>query len=421
MKFTKQHLLRAASIIFPTVACSTAAYWLGIGPLAKAGLKNRLNLMVLGGTNVGQFVSPADSISEFDSRAVSQIAEYPACLEEECMPSELDRTSLVFQRNVEQLKKELCSIDGFFKKFKPFVSLIAQGYEPQSALIRHVSLQRNVPILAVENTAIKDRMIWDCVSGITTNRSLAKSFFWRYENSVDPDYCQKYCDHMIKTTRSRKLKEHQSPDAKLALPFKNYALFLGQVYTDTATLFSIDQWGKPENLLKTFLRICKKESVAAVIKLHPREREGRAPIVERPYDKLTWRKIQEDPELFEMCCDSGCVYVDHENEFDTYSLMEHCLLTTTLTSQSGLESAIRGKPSVVCGPAFYAGLGFTYDCLEPEGFEVAFARALKSEGTARTELARLFATIYFEKYCREKNTTTVFELLRLVGNSRSLF
>jgi hypothetical protein len=66
-------------------------------------------------------------------------------------------------------------------------------------------------------------------------------------------------------------------------------------------------------------------------------------------------------------------------------------------------------------------MGFTFDCLSPENFASAFAQALNCDVAVRTKIAQLFATIYFEKYCREKSLATVFQLLRLTGKSRNLF
>ncbi|MEM9411009.1 MAG: hypothetical protein AAGA30_07845 [Planctomycetota bacterium] len=424
MSFIKNQILNAASTVLPTVACSTSANWLDIGSLVKAGLGHGYSVVQLSEFMIQKVLQSKVSTSSLatDANAIKRFALYPTCLEAECMPSEIVKFHEVNQKYIDKLTILLRAVRKFFELYRPSVSLIAQGYEPESALIRYVAAQYSIPVLAIENTALSDRMIWDCVSGITTNRSMSKNFFWRHEEFADEDYCSKFCEQIIESTKARKLAEHQSPENDNFQRFKNgYCLFLGQVYTDTATLFSIGKWNKPEHLLKSFLVTCKNQNLPAVIKLHPREKSGSAPIINREHKKLTWRKIQADDELFELCQNSELVYVDHDNECDTYKLMDNCRLTVTLTSQSGLESAIRGKTSIVCGPSFYSDMGFTYESYSPETFPAVFQEALAGNGDRDTILARKFATIYFEKYCKPKTMKSVFDLLTATRKSRKLF
>ena len=107
------------------------------------------------------------------------------------------------------------------------------------------------------------------------------------------------------------------------------------------------------------------------------------------------------------------VLIDSENEFDTYDLIRRARLSVTINSQSGLEAAIRGTPTVVCGQAFYGSLGFTYDASRAEHFGIAFSEAAAAKAEpSKTRLARKFTTIYFDRYCREKSIGSLLTLIK---------
>ena len=65
--------------------------------------------------------------------------------------------------------------------------------------------------------------------------------------------------------------------------------------------------------------------------------------------------------------------IDADNMYDMYDLMAGCSAAVTINSQSGLEAAIRGKPVVVCGEAFYGGLGFTCEAQVPCNRQISAA------------------------------------------------
>lgn len=418
----KRILSRMAGSLMPTIACSQAIGWLGIPNLRIQGLKKWTSLEFVPSLNEGSL-----SNEQLEKRTVDpnllkllrNIAIYPFCIEQECLPSEIDLDNPArkerFEEWVHRLSIGLDSVRDFFERKNPKLGLIVQGYEIQSALIRHVCIERGIPILALENTALKDRFLWDNVSAITTNRNLSKNYFWRYEGFVDDLRAKEYCQQIIATTKQRKQAEHQSPGSITGLPFQNkkFALFLGQVYTDSSILYGLGNWDSPEQVIERFLDECRNRELNAVIKLHPKEMNGTAPITNKPYAQLTWRKLQSAPRLAESFLQADDVFVDLQNLTDTYELIMRSDLTVTITSQCGLEAAIRGKPSVVCGQAFYSSMGLTYDAASPNDFGRAFADAYDGKALEeKTVAAQKFAFVHFEKYCREKTPSSVFRLAR---------
>ena len=122
----------------------------------------------------------------------------------------------------------------------------------------------------------------------------------------------------------------------------------------------------------------------------------------------------QDERFRALANDSDRIMIDHENQYDTYDLMQKSDVAVTLNSQAGLEAAIRGVPAVVAGQAFYGGLGFTLAADCPELLEIQVSRALGMDKQKRKELqsaAQIFTHIYFERYCIPKTPDAVANLI----------
>jgi hypothetical protein len=89
----------------------------------------------------------------------------------------------------------------------------------------------------------------------------------------------------------------------------------------------------------------------------------------------------------------------------------HCV--ATINSQSGLEAAIRGKPVLVLGDAFYCGLGFTNDW----SFPVLLESLGPDDMVSDVARARRFAYIFLELYCEGKTPEAVVSLIQNVMGS----
>jgi len=297
-----------------------------------------------------------------------------------------------------------------FKRKKPSLVVLMQGYETINAAARAAALQLSIPVLALENTARSDRFLWDNVSGITTNRSLAKNFYWRYKGLIDKSSVQEYNTSYIASIKLKKSEEHTSPVKRFndQGTDKPMVLFLGQVLTDSSMVFGIGKWETPLNVIKETIDWVKKNNTRLVVKLHPKELSGKAPINEKLYNKLTYRKMLED-DFLKSAIEDEQIIIDHENEFDTYDLIENASIIVTVNSQSGLEALQFKKPVVVCGSAFYDGLGFTLDSHDPRFFDIIMNDAMSFEVPYS---AHEFNYIYYEKYCLEKEAQRLVKLVQ---------
>jgi hypothetical protein len=292
-------------------------------------------------------------------------------------------------------------------------AVVVQGFEPANAIIREAAIRQGINILAIENSMLRDRVVWDNVAGVNTNRSLAGSYFLRYLDVVDAAPVDQLICDLLRLTPQLKTRQHASPAGSVSDAFisklsgRPYCLFLGQVYTDSSLLFGIDNWQSPLACLWSVYQWTKKVGLDLVVKLHPKEYGCLGPVTYKPYDKLTWRKLNSFP-LFEPFLQDPCVTVDFKNECDTYRLIDESHCVATINSQAGLEAAIRDKPVIVMGDSFYSDLGFTNDWKHPKILEAASLNAL-NKNTAR---ARKFAYIFLEKYCVSKEAKKMAVLIK---------
>ncbi|MFN7797724.1 MAG: hypothetical protein ACK5Q3_19375, partial [Planctomycetota bacterium] len=177
-------------------------------------------------------------------------------------------------------------------------------------------------------------------------------------------------------------------------------------------VFGLGNWRNPlEPLLKTY-RWSQRNGLDLVVKLHPKEDQGLAPGTLQAYDQMTWRKIQGS-DLFQEFLQDSHVRIDYQNECNTYALIQQAHCVATINSQSGLEAAIRGKPVLVLGDAFYSGLGFTNDW----SFPVLLESLGPDDMVSDVAKARRFAYIFLELYCQGKTPEAVVSLIQTVMSS----
>lgn len=328
--------------------------------------------------------------------------------EEVCPDLDIDRNPKV-QIWSDRLADRLAKTEVIFERIKPKLVLLVQGYEPDNAVVRAAAIKFGIPLLAVENTALNSRMLWDNVSALTTNRNLAANYYWRYRGSINRDIINEFIDSLISGLRGSKSAEHVAPIGTCAPGSgRPNVLFLGQVFTDSSLVFGLGAWRSPLDVMESAVQWCQRHGYRLIIKLHPKESTGLDPIIYNPYNHLTHRKMLARLGLM-AALDANNAVVDAYNELDTYSLIAQSEITITINSQAGLESALLGKPTVVCGDSFYRGLGFTIDVNHPLQFDLMMDHATHFKVPA---IASEFAYIYYERYCRPKTVQGLVDLVK---------
>ncbi|WFB35673.1 hypothetical protein P3T73_16095 [Kiritimatiellota bacterium B12222] len=340
---------------------------------------------------------------------------YAACVHHESSPKELTDAQVesATYEYAERARAYASWLWAEVQKSRPQLLLYSQGYELQAFCLRWVAIRCGIPLLAIENTALKDRLLWDVMSGITVNQNLAKNIYWRWKDHLSTAELVPFEARLLATTRGLKSTEHQSPEGKAFKDEQGYVLFLGQVYTDASVVFGLGEWRSPVEVLEALVSDCNAKGVKVFAKLHPKESQGVAPLTQRAYAQLTYRKIQTSS-LLRAAIEEGQLLMDQENEYDTYALMEGAVAAVTLTSQAGLEAVMRGVPTILGGEAFYGGLGFTFTCPRPSSMKGALDAVLATspeECVQMKESALRFAYCFYEKYCVAKSAEGVAAIL----------
>ena len=342
---------------------------------------------------------------------------YMVCIEANCLPD-----SLPSHPRTEELCAKWSQLSAFvrqhvkreFDRVNPHLVAIFQGYSPGAWAMRCEAISRNIPLLTFENTALSNRVICEEISGISVNQTAARSVFWRYAGLLDDHEVNVFCERSISETKHLKSKEHQSPGHQLRLDSERpVVLFLGQVMTDASLVFGLGRWRSPIEIIEAALEEAKELGAWLIVKLHPKESSGKTPILQESYNKLTYCKMMESKALSDALDLGETLIVDHENRYDTYDLIEKADVSITVNSQTGLESAIRGTPVILCGEAFY-GIDSTFlkadrpsvlkenlrDILEEKDKE--FLSFFESR-------AREFFYCFYEKFCILKSREAVLE------------
>jgi hypothetical protein len=307
--------------------------------------------------------------------------------------------------------------EALFRRKRPELVVLVQGFEPVNAVARAAALELGIPMIAIENTALKTRLLWDNISAVTTNRNLAASFFWRHQGTVSRTEVEQFTTALMSDLRVEKSAEHLAPvGASAADDGRRNVLFIGQVLTDSSLVFGLGAWGSPLDIIESAVQWCQRNGYRLLVKLHPKESTGGDPITYRPYEKLTVRKMQVRPQLMAALAANDAV-VDADNQFDTYALIAQSDIAITVNSQAGLEASLFGKATVVCGDCFYGGLGFTLDAKHPAQFDVMMERAKHFDVPYA---AKEFAFTFYQCYCRPKTAPGLVELVaeQLVGCRR---
>ena len=148
----------------------------------------------------GWYQDPADET--LAEPLVASLVRYPLCIELETTLDELQSIpdETLTQTRAKHARYFLTTVACLRRAFdvsKPGAVGVLQGYESLNAAARQVAIERDLPVIAFENTALKDRVLWDDHSAITTNRNLAQNFYWRYLDEADEDRAKDYCERLV--------------------------------------------------------------------------------------------------------------------------------------------------------------------------------------------------------------------------------
>ncbi|MDP2136898.1 MAG: glycosyltransferase, partial [Candidatus Didemnitutus sp.] len=302
----------------------------------------------------------------------------------------------------------------FVDFYQPDSIVFAQGYEINSAVLRQVAVMRGLRVVALENILHRGLLLWEDICGIAVNRHQAKNYFWRYRDSVTVEQANETATRYLSSMKQLKSGEHSSPVAGLAWGETTTGpmiVYLAQVGTDSSVLFGSRDFASQVAVIVALADYAARKACRLVVKLHPKESPGFVDTVPY-YRNLTAGWLDRD-EAFQETSQrlAGNLVVDRENEFDTYGLIQQADACVTINSQAGLEALLFGKEVVLCGEAYYGGLGFTHEASDGPSLEFALDRLLR-DGLVRNkdDECRKFFHVFTEYYCVPKTVQSLLQL-----------
>lgn len=385
--------------------------WLGI---SQEDLVDELNKRSIEGVALvaSDYLSDEYDFQETRGEALPALqdsAAYAASIEDEdIIRPYVSTSSTSYLRRLNALRNGFVKLQSQLGGINPDLLLFVQGYEPTSALLRAICREERLKGIAIENTSLNNKMIWDDRSLTTPIYNRAKEQYQRHKRSILESDLRNFSENFKTRLKNSKSNEHRSNNNRtLTSGGRPIVLYLAQVYTDASVIFGLQNYPTPLNLIKLILHWCNMNQHLLIIKMHPKEVKGVAPVTGLAYNSITTRLMNEDREI-QSLIERNEAIIDSNNDFDTYTLIELAEVVVTINSQSGLEAAILGKSVVTCGEAFYGDSGFTFDGKNPMKLSDALLeRVTNSQSTE----AMKFGKIFYDVYCREKSAASLANLL----------
>ena len=175
------------------------------------------------------------------------------------------------------------------------------------------------------------------------------------------------------------------PGARLIAAFSN-------VTWDSAVLGTQRAFASTQAWLDAVVDLARRRPEDdVVLRVHPAET--------RQWGKQTREPVEAYLAQHHPALPANLLVIGSEDPRRSYPLMEACDVGLVLTSTTGLELALMGKPVVVAGTVHYRDRGFTLDPSSPEEFDKMVDRALdhaeELDADLDVEAARRYAHALF--------------------------
>lgn len=240
---------------------------------------------------------------------------------------------------------------------RPDVVLLFNGYFYMEWIFSTVARRLGIRSVAHEIACFSNRMFFD-PNGVIGNRHSMSSNMLRHamdaeqltleEKNELSNFLADIYEGRVNNIPQARTEDLDGLRERLAIPRdKKIILQIGQVAYDTVMLYDYGTFSTSLDFLRAGIEAARSlPDCHLVMRLHPHEM-----VVNNNW---TWREVQQ----WDL---PSNVTVVHSRDANTYQLMEIADCGLAMTSQAGLEMAAFEKPVVVCGNAFYANKGFTYD------------------------------------------------------------
>ncbi len=323
----------------------------------------------------------------------------------------------------------LKTLDELFSKLKPDGVFIFQGGVFDSRCVVEVARRLGINVVGIENSMVGGMVILDNLSGQILNRhSMARMGLELLETCEIKDKQRDEAFRIWKEAIQQKAEEHRTggidnpTDIRDVLSLEangKILLLLGQVRTDASIILDSRIYPDPVDMIEAVAEcVGEMKDVTLLVRLHPKELVGQS-LNRTPYERMTYKALRA------RAIDRlPWVRIVEDSRFSTYALMEMATAGITITSQSGFEMCLLGKPVMVCGDAFYGNKGFTLDLGHRKGLKSMVKFLIKEARLTEEQHRRAldYLSLLMERHLFDRQLSLRQDrLLRLfLSNSRRI-
>lgn len=347
------------------------------------------------------------------------LAAYRLALELRCPPTSIDPGEASHRTVIRRVYGETITLIDRVKAgldfYQPETVIIAQGHDLVDAILHHLAVREGRRVVALENILHRDRLLWDDVAGLAVNRNLAHNHYWRYAAQVPDHVAHRTAEVFLTLSPGLKSTEHASPVEAILPPVApaiRTITYLAQVGNDASILFGLRGFADQAEVLAVLATEAARHGHRLIVKLHPKE----SPRFEHRthyYRRLTADWLDRHPKFQTARQELGDrLFIDETNQCNTHELIRLADVCVTINSQAGLEAALLGKEVVLCGRAFYGGLGFTHEADDAASLARCVEQVVAHGQRRNTDAtARRFFHIFTELYCLPKSVESLLRLM----------
>jgi hypothetical protein len=330
------------------------------------------------------------------------------------------RFEVAIKAEFQSLSRQLVIAERLLSKHNPQLVLYVQGYVGSTGPFRAVAKRKRITTLSLENSMHKDRLVWDCETGISTQSTQVKSVYGLLNVTIhkSTNVINDYFENVGKL----KMGQHsaaRSNSTETKLPGldrkRKTVLFLGQVYNDAAVVFGLHEaFRSSSHLIQELTSIVSRMKDAnLVVRLHPKEcLEDKTRLTTKQMELHVQSKAVKDyRHLFEE--DPTKFVLDDCRKYDTYDLIRDADLVVTINSQAGLEAAALGKPLILTGRALYGGMGFSKEVRNVDELRSAIASGISKSREISVEahaIAIKLTYVFLFKYSIPRKAVDIADL-----------
>jgi hypothetical protein len=301
--------------------------------------------------------------------------------------------NLTVRRFLRSARRVVRGLESALDRLQPDVVLLLNGLFFFEAVCWALCRQRGIDVVSYERGLIKDTLLFQrgspaCLPDVTDAWERWKGVPLTAEENAELDMYIEGRQHGRRTIdRFWGDARFERPDRKtpgrLVVLFPNLTWDSAVIGQEVA-FARIQDW-----LLAAVDAMAARPDDELIIRIHPAEAKLPGKRTREPIGGFLAARYPVLPPNVHI--------IDATDPTSSYPLMASCDVGLVLTSTTGVELALQGKPVIVAGNTHYRGKGFTVDVSSPAQFQAALDSVLADPApfAPDPELVRRYAYLFF--------------------------